>query len=134
MLITAVEQGKLEDGEVIAVKRFDERLRKLEEQFERVVNLMRLRHKNIVRLTGYCYEPTKVPVPDDKNPELYIWWDVIENLLCYEFLPNGSLDMILNGMVMETQGSSYLLSTSFLPITFFVQINLANSIGKLVTK
>ncbi|XP_048572831.1 cysteine-rich receptor-like protein kinase 26 isoform X2 [Triticum urartu] len=97
----AVYKGKLEDGEVIAVKRFDERLRKLEEQFERVVNLMKLRHKNIVRLTGYCYEPTKVPVPDDKNPELYIWWDVIENLLCYEFLPNGSLDMILNDKSCE---------------------------------
>ena len=81
---------------MIAVKRFDERLRKLKDQFERVVNLMRLKHKNIVRLMGYCYEPTQVPVPDEKNPEKTMWWNIIENLVCYEFLPNGSLDMILN--------------------------------------
>uniref|UniRef100_A0A453MFS7 Protein kinase domain-containing protein n=1 Tax=Aegilops tauschii subsp. strangulata TaxID=200361 RepID=A0A453MFS7_AEGTS len=94
-------RGKLEDGKVIAVKRFDERMIKPEEQFERVVDLMRLKHKNIVRLIGYCYEPTKVPVPDEKNPELYIWKDVIENLLCYEFLPNKSPDVILNGMTTK---------------------------------
>jgi len=52
------EQGNLEYGEVIAVKRFDKRLRKPEQKFERVVNLMSLKHKNIVRLRGYCYEPT----------------------------------------------------------------------------
>ncbi|KAF7069201.1 hypothetical protein CFC21_074864 [Triticum aestivum] len=92
----AVYKGRIGGGEVIAVKRFDERLRKLEDQFERVVNLMRLKHKNIVRLMGYCYEPTQVPVPDEKNPEKTMWWNIIENLVCYEFLPNGSLDMILN--------------------------------------
>lgn len=92
----AVYKGRIGGGEVIAVKRFDERLRKLKDQFERVVNLMRLKHKNIVRLMGYCYEPTQVPVPDEKNPEKTMWWNIIENLVCYEFLPNGSLDMILN--------------------------------------
>ncbi|XP_045085284.2 uncharacterized protein [Aegilops tauschii subsp. strangulata] len=97
----AIYKGKLEDGKVIAVKRFDERMIKPEEQFERVVDLMRLKHKNIVRLIGYCYEPTKVPVPDEKNPELYIWKDVIENLLCYEFLPNKSPDVILNDKTSE---------------------------------
>uniref|UniRef100_A0ACD6A339 Uncharacterized protein n=2 Tax=Avena sativa TaxID=4498 RepID=A0ACD6A339_AVESA len=97
----AVYKGKLEDGISIAVKRLDQRSRKSEKQFERVVSLMRLEHKNVVRLAGYCYETRKVPVPDDKNSELYVLQDVIENLFCCEFLPNGNLDRILNDKYSE---------------------------------
>uniref|UniRef100_A0A453MFS2 Protein kinase domain-containing protein n=1 Tax=Aegilops tauschii subsp. strangulata TaxID=200361 RepID=A0A453MFS2_AEGTS len=98
---SAVYKGKFEYGEVIAVKRFDKRLRKPEQQFEKVVNIVKLEHKNIVRLTGYCYEPTKVPVLNDKNPDMYILQDVIENLLCYDFFPNGSLERILDDKSCE---------------------------------
>uniref|UniRef100_M8BWD3 Uncharacterized protein n=1 Tax=Aegilops tauschii TaxID=37682 RepID=M8BWD3_AEGTA len=54
-----------------------------------VHHLMRLRHPNIVRLMGYCYETKKVILEyRGKN----VFAERSEMLLCLEYLPKGSLD------------------------------------------
>ncbi|XBH83639.1 hypothetical protein VPH35_072009 [Triticum aestivum] len=49
---------------------------------------MALKHDNIVKLVGFCHEGQKKVV---LNNGRYIVADVFESLLCYEYLPKGSL-------------------------------------------
>ena len=60
-----------------------------------VQNIMALHHKNVVKLVGYCHEGQKKVV---QNNGRYIVADVFECLLCYEYLPKGSLQKNLFGM------------------------------------
>ncbi|KAF7079424.1 hypothetical protein CFC21_083656 [Triticum aestivum] len=53
-----------------------------------VQNIMALKHDNIVKLVGFCHEGQKRVV---LNNGRYIVADVFESLLCYEYLPKGSL-------------------------------------------
>lgn len=61
---------------------------------QEVRNLVGVKHKNIVRLLGYCADTQgkvhkyegKVVVADER-----------QRLLCFEFMPNGSLDKYLSG-------------------------------------
>jgi len=73
-----VYKGLLENKEV-AVKRVSKNSRQGKQEFvAEVTTIGRLHHRNLVKLTGWCYE----------NREL---------LLVYEFMPNGSLDKYLFG-------------------------------------
>ncbi|KAJ3686560.1 hypothetical protein LUZ61_015724 [Rhynchospora tenuis] len=73
----AVYKGILQSGEEIAVKKLKEGSRQGILEFETEVrSLAALKHKNLVQLIGYC---------KDGNVQL----------LCYEYLPKGSLDKIL---------------------------------------
>uniref|UniRef100_A0ACD5XWB9 Uncharacterized protein n=1 Tax=Avena sativa TaxID=4498 RepID=A0ACD5XWB9_AVESA len=72
----------------IAVKRLS-RSHLQEKEFHREVQcLMKIKHKNIVRFLGYCADT-------QGNMEMYngdfVMADVQQRLLCFEYLPNGSL-------------------------------------------
>jgi serine/threonine protein kinase len=49
---------------------------------------MALQHENVVKLVGYCHEGQKKVV---QNNGRYIVADIVESLLCYEYLAKGSL-------------------------------------------
>ncbi|KAF3338884.1 cysteine-rich receptor-like protein kinase 15 [Carex littledalei] len=72
-----VYKGTLPNGQEVAVKRLSgSSLQGLRELKNEVEFLAKLKHKNLVQLLGCCIQNK-------------------ENILCYEFLPNGSLDKIL---------------------------------------
>ncbi|VAH73369.1 unnamed protein product [Triticum turgidum subsp. durum] len=85
-----VYKGVEQSGEIIAVKRLMPSMVGAQSLFENEVHhLMRLRHPNIVRLTGYCYE-TKKFILEYKGKNVF--GERPEMLLCLEYLPKGSLD------------------------------------------
>lgn len=61
-----------------------------EKKFLREVKcLMKAKHKNVVRFLGYCYE-MKGEIADFKGETVIS--DIRNWLLCFEYVPNGSLD------------------------------------------
>lgn len=84
----------LENADVVAVKKllvipgFIQ-----DKQFQNEVgNLIALNHRNIVKLISYCYEIRRKVVEDNGR---HVFMDMAEKLLCYEYLPKGSLDKYL---------------------------------------
>eukprot|EP00249_Psilotum_nudum_P011615 c23277_g2_i1 orf=1014-2495(-) len=74
-----VYRGQLADGTMIAVKNLLNNLDQAEKEFRvEVETIGRVRHKNLVRLLGYCVEGTL-------------------RMLVYEYVDNGNLEQWLHG-------------------------------------
>lgn len=76
-----VFKGVLSDGTAVAIKRLMNGGQQGDKEFlVEVEMLSRLHHRNLVKLVGY-----------------YSSRDTSQNLLCYELVPNGSLEVWLHG-------------------------------------
>ena len=60
-----------------------------------VQNIMVLEHENIVKLVAYCREAQNKLVQSNGR---YIIAEITDTVLCYEYLPKGSLHKNLFGM------------------------------------
>ncbi|KAF7026424.1 hypothetical protein CFC21_038529 [Triticum aestivum] len=82
-----VYKGKLENR-TVAVKRMSNTYM-YEKEFQREVEcLMMVKHKNVVRFLGYCAD-TQGSM--EKYDGKFVMADVQQRLLCFEYLPKGSL-------------------------------------------
>jgi len=85
-----VYKGIKENGEVIAVKKLNDMQGMDDKQFLNEVKVvMDISHPNIVRSAGYCYQIERELMPYNAS---HILVDKVYRLLCFEYLPNGSLD------------------------------------------
>lgn len=83
-------KGVLPDGQVILVKKLAENgpLPRDKAFHNEIMNTMAISHENIVKMVGYCHEAQKKVV---QNNGRYIMADIVESLICYEYLPKRGL-------------------------------------------
>lgn len=103
-----LKQGVLQNGEEVAVKKLSVISEvSQDKQFQNEVgNLTAINHKNVVKLLGYCYDIKRKVVESNGK---HIFMDTTEKLLCYEYLPRGSLDKYLHGMTPPLQYWLYIM-------------------------
>lgn len=86
----------MEDGGVIAVKKLAESSPVPHDKIaNEVQNIMVLEHENIAKLVAFCYETQNKLL---QNGNRYIQAAVTETVLCYEYLPMGSLENHIYGV------------------------------------
>ncbi|TVU09052.1 hypothetical protein EJB05_42492, partial [Eragrostis curvula] len=84
---------KLDNDEMVAVKKLLETADMDDEQFNKEVQcLMKVRHKNIVRFLGYCADTQGLAMDYEGK---HIIADVRNRVLCFEYVPKGSLDKLI---------------------------------------
>lgn len=112
-------QGRLANG-TVAVKRL-KKIKREDYQFQdnELSCMIKAKHKNIVRLLGYCCVAEKEWVPGQEG---CFWEDANRQLLlCSEYLPNGSLDKYIKGRSSHVHAtlSLGLSQTKFTSLQFF---------------
>lgn len=76
-----VYKGTLPDGQLIAIKRAGQASKQGALEFKTEIEILsRFHHKNVVSLVGFCFRQG-------------------EQMLVYEFIPNGSLKESLSGIL-----------------------------------
>jgi serine/threonine protein kinase len=88
MLTRLPKQGILGD-KAVAVKRLSNVFMHETEFHREVECLMQVKHKKIVRFFGYCAD--KQGSMERYNGK-FVMADVHQRLLCFEYIPKGSLD------------------------------------------
>ena len=82
-MVKQVYRGILPSGQLIAIKRAQQGSLQGGLEFKTEIELLsRVHHKNVVRLLGFCF---------DKS----------EQMLVYEYIPNGSLRDSLSGYIQN---------------------------------
>lgn len=90
--------GNLPTGELVAVKRAQKESMQGGVEFKTEIELLsRVHHKNVVNLVGFCFEQG-------------------EQLLVYDYIPNGTLKDALSGIYMYLYFLSYLISYNYYKI------------------
>ncbi|KAJ6692683.1 hypothetical protein OIU79_014431 [Salix purpurea] len=96
-----VYRGVLQDGSVVAVKNLLNNKGQAEKEFKVEVEAIgKVRHKNLVRLIGYCAEGAR-------------------RMLVYEYVDNGNLEQWLHGDVGPVS-----------PLTWFIRMKIAIGTAK----
>jgi serine/threonine protein kinase len=100
-------QGMVRNG-LVAVKRLTKTYDMHESKFHKEVEcLMKTKHKNIVRFLGYCSD-TQGKLSNYEGK--LVMADIRNWLLCFEYVPNGSLDNHITGMIVTFVSiSSYFI-------------------------
>ncbi|VAH99387.1 unnamed protein product [Triticum turgidum subsp. durum] len=83
--------------------------------------LMKVKHENIVRFLGYCSDAQGRMA--SYNGKL-VMADVLERLLCFEYLYRGSLDKHITGRVIY-----HIYSVIFLHLDFLFQVSPTHTVG-----
>ena len=103
------EQGDIPPREMIAVKRLIGVVIPVEKFKREAEQFISLDHKNIVKVTSYCHDQSRghrlVQFKGIPLPQLF---NGAEQLLCYEYMHNGSLRDYLVGMIPVTNNYCYL--------------------------
>lgn len=67
-----------------------------EAQFKNeIMNLVRVKHPNIIQLVGYCYEVQKIVT---KYEGKFLFAEMEEKVLCLEYMQGGTLKNHLSGI------------------------------------
>ncbi|RLN07547.1 hypothetical protein C2845_PM11G18160 [Panicum miliaceum] len=92
-----VYKGLLHRNGIVAVKRLSQTAVINEKNFrQEVQSLIGVKHENVVRFLGYCSETQENVIKLDGN---VMFPEDRQRLLCFEFMPNGSLDKYINNDV-----------------------------------
>ncbi|KAI4997734.1 hypothetical protein ZWY2020_053076 [Hordeum vulgare] len=88
-----VYKGMLENGVAVAVKKLFKPYI-YEKEFDREVEcLITAKHKNVIRFIGYCADSQRRA--ENYNGK-FVMADVQHRLLCFEYLPHGTLDKYIS--------------------------------------
>lgn len=101
-----VYKGMLPNGNV-AVKRIKNSHSINETFFYREVDsLLNIEYKNVVRFLGFCASTDQTAIQIEGSKQ-YIYAEVRERLLCFEYISNGSLQKYITGTFVASD-SCYL--------------------------